>query len=203
MASSDKSGAPLGPTIAPQGRTSVDWLRGLRKQRSNDALPAILQDSFFGAAPSSGITGSLNATLGAATASSASRLAIAGEESATLGALISSASARLSIAGQESTTLGALASTAAGALAIAGQESSTLGALTLAGAGTNGQPPVPVPVEGGGGGWFNTPRPKPKRRLSGGGELGGLTVKASGVVTPYDFTAAGVREDEELLLLVG
>lgn len=105
---------------------------------------------------STGITGTLSATLGALTAASvgalairasgantlgamtaagAGRLAIAGTSSSTLGELTASAASSLAIVGATSATLGAVTSSATGALAITGAVSATLGAVTLSATG--------------------------------------------------------------------
>ena len=90
---------------------------------------------FFLAA--TGGTGSLAATLGALTSSSAGELAISGLATPTLGSLAALATGELAISATASNTLGSLSLSSAGALAIQATASSTLGSLTLSASGGN------------------------------------------------------------------
>ena len=81
---------------------------------------------------SSGISGSLNVTLGALTLAAAGVVAIAGAAAPTLGALTGSAQATVEVRGSASPTLGALTLAAAGTVGgaeILGELDATLGAL--------------------------------------------------------------------------
>lgn len=84
---------------------------------------------------SSGGTGTLSQTLGAATAASAGALTISGSSARTLGAATLSSAAALTISGSSAVTLGAASSSSAGALAISGALAGTLGAVTAVAAG--------------------------------------------------------------------
>lgn len=82
-----------------------------------------------------GISGVVNATLGALTSSATGTVAIAGTLSSTLGALLSSGTGALNNNGAVNVTLGALTSSATGALAITGTTSANLGELTCVATG--------------------------------------------------------------------
>lgn len=84
---------------------------------------------------STGITGTLSATLGALTAASVGALAIRASGANTLGAMAAAGAGKLAIAGTSSSTLGELTASAAGSLAIAGAASATLGAVTSSATG--------------------------------------------------------------------
>ena len=85
---------------------------------------------------STAITGTLDKSLGAATASSAGQLALTGTLDKSLGALTSSGAGQVALAGTLARTLGATTlSAAGGAPALAATLDKSLGALTASGAG--------------------------------------------------------------------
>jgi hypothetical protein len=121
-----------------------------------------------------GRTGTLSATLGAATLAATGTVALKGTLTKTLGALTSAATGTVALQGTLSKTLGALSLAATGELtssgsgtltqilgaatlaatgtvALAGNVSATLGALTLAATATNDSPVVAVPAQKGAG----------------------------------------------------
>lgn len=88
----------------------------------------------------SNTNGTLSATLGALTASSAGTVRVAGSLNATLGTLTSSAAGTVSVSGVLTKTLGTLTLSSPGSVAITGVATRTLGAVTVAGAGLVGGP---------------------------------------------------------------
>lgn len=85
--------------------------------------------------PSSGVTGTVSATLAAMTASAAATVALAGAAAVTLAALTTAATGTVALAGAASPTLAAVTTSAAGTVALTGAASVTLGAVTLSAAG--------------------------------------------------------------------
>lgn len=85
---------------------------------------------------SSGVSGTLTATLGAATLSSTGTVVLAGTTTATLGAATLASTAKVAIAGTSTATLAAATLSATGTLAISGTATATLAATTVVAAGT-------------------------------------------------------------------
>lgn len=85
---------------------------------------------------SSGISGTLTATLGAATLASTAKVAIAGTSTATLGAATLSSTGTVALAGTTTATLGAATLASTATVAIAGTSTATLAAATLFATGT-------------------------------------------------------------------
>lgn len=107
----------------------------------NPTEPLLFQEDLaFGwlnaPAAASPISGTLSATLAAATLASTATVAIAGTSSATLAAATLSATGTVSISGTASATLAATTVVSAGTVALTGSTTATLAAATLAGTGT-------------------------------------------------------------------
>jgi Concanavalin A-like lectin/glucanases superfamily len=101
------------------------------------ALDAALQEFIAGGGeePES-ITGTLTATLGAATASSTGRVNVRGSGATTLGAATTTSSGSTTVTGSASTPLGAATATATGAVRTTGALASGLGEALAVAAGT-------------------------------------------------------------------
>ena len=85
---------------------------------------------------SSGITGTLTATLGNVTLASAGTLALSGSAAVTLGNVTTTATGSVSIHGAAAITLGAVTSSATGSLALSGAAAISLGDVTAAATGS-------------------------------------------------------------------
>jgi len=104
---------------------------------TSEAVGAITE--IRGVLAPTGVTGTLNAALGALTVAGAGTVEVSGTLSRTLGALTLSAAGAVPVSGSLTATLGGLGLAATGVVgspAITGTLSATLGALTLASAGT-------------------------------------------------------------------
>jgi hypothetical protein len=95
-----------------------------------------------GTIPSTGVSGSVTATLGPATVVSAARLRVAGQATATLAPATLVTQATLRIAGSLSTPLSPLLAVGAAGLRVAGSVTATLGGATLAASGAVASGPV-------------------------------------------------------------
>lgn len=107
--------------------------RSFHSYDSNSSYAPVLHIEYTEA--SSGVSGTLSVTLGAATISAAGTVAVKGTVTKTLVAATLSSAGTIAVKGASTTTLGAVTTASAGKVAITGAASSTLGAVTVASAG--------------------------------------------------------------------
>ena len=113
-------------------QSSAGVYRSFHSYDSNSSYAPVLHVEYTEA--SSGITGSLSVTLGAATMSAAGAVGVTGDATPTLAAVTLSSAGNVSVSGQLSQTL-SVSLAAAGAVSISGAASVTLTGLTIGAAG--------------------------------------------------------------------
>lgn len=131
--------ADIAPVLVRQPESAVrTWKRALFAPSGTGTLTATLDAATLSATGALPITGAATATLAAATVAATGTLAISGALTATLGTATLAATGALALSGSLTATLANATVAGVGTLPIVGTATATLAAATLSGTGTIG-----------------------------------------------------------------